>query len=275
MSADPELSPVVHLERLEAVIEPLPALLVAYSGGVDSAVLMAAAQRVLGERCLALTADSPSIPRAELAAAVALAQRLGVRHRVVETQELDLDAYRQNDRMRCYWCKHTLFTVCEQVAREEGIGAIAYGFTADDVGDYRPGQQAAGEFGVLTPLRDAGLGKAEIRAIAAHLGLPIWDKPAAPCLASRIPYGSEVTAGKLGQIEAVESLLREHGFREFRARFDGTLMRIEVESSEIPRLVTPAIRESILARAREAGVPLVTIDLEGFQSGKLNRENLA
>lgn len=269
------VSALDHLGRLEALIAPLPSLLVAYSGGVDSAVLLAAAHRVLGDRCLGVTADSPSIPREELAAAANLAREIGARHRIVTTRELELDAYRQNDRMRCYWCKHTLFSTCGDVAREEGIQSIAYGFTADDVGDYRPGQQAAGEFGILTPLRDAGLGKGEIRVIASHLGLPIWDKPAAPCLASRIPYGSEVTTQKLAQIEAVEDLLREKGFRVFRARFDGTLMRIEVEASEIPRLVAPETRAAILSCAKDAGVPLVTIDLEGFESGKLNRESLA
>jgi uncharacterized protein len=275
MSLTAEVSAADLLSRLEGLIAPLPSLLVAYSGGVDSAVLLAAAHRVLGARCLGVTADSPSIPREELAAAAELARAIGARHRIVGTRELELDAYRQNDRMRCYWCKHTLFTTCGEVAREQGIQSIAYGFTADDVGDYRPGQQAAGEFGVLTPLRDAGLGKAGIRAIASHLGLPIWDKPAAPCLASRIPYGSEVTTKKLAQIEAVESLLRELGFRVFRARFDGMLMRIEVEASEIPRLVAPETRAAVLARAKEAGVPLVTIDLEGFESGKLNREAFA
>ncbi|MHB0968843.1 MAG: ATP-dependent sacrificial sulfur transferase LarE [Thermoanaerobaculia bacterium] len=269
------VSALDHLTHLEALIAPLPSLLVAYSGGVDSAVLLAVAHRVLGDRCLGVTADSPSIPREELAAAAKLAREIGARHRIVTTRELEIDAYRQNDRMRCYWCKHTLFSTCGDVAREEGIESIAYGFTADDVGDYRPGQQAAGEFGILTPLRDAALGKDEIRVIASHLGLPIWDKPAAPCLASRIPYGSEVTMQKLAQIETVEELLREKGFRVFRARFDGTLMRIEVEASEIPRLVAPETRAAILARAKDAGVPLVTIDLEGFESGKLNRESLA
>jgi uncharacterized protein len=258
------------LAAIEEVLASSPGMLVAYSGGVDSAVLTAAAYRVLGDRACAVTADSPSMARRELRRAVAVAEAIGVRHIVRATTEMDLAAYRENDRNRCYWCKHTLFDVCEAVARDLGFTAIAYGYTADDVGEHRPGHRAATEFGVRSPLLEAGMRKAEIRAAARELGLPVWDKPAAPCLSSRIPFGSEVSAEKLARIEAVEDVLDEMGFREFRARFDGREMRIEVGVSEIERAVSPAVRERILSRAREVGVPLVTIDLEGFRSGKLS-----
>jgi uncharacterized protein len=245
-------------------------MLVAFSGGVDSAVLTAVAHRVLGDRVAAFTADSPSMPRRELRRARAFAAGIGVTHVVRQTSEMALDAYRENDRNRCYWCKHTLFDVCERVAGELGFPQLAYGYTADDVGDLRPGHRAATEFGVRSPLLEAGLGKAEIRAIAQSLGLEVWDKPAAPCLSSRIPYGSAVSEEKLARIEAVEDLLDEMGFRLFRARFDGKEMRIEVGVDEIDRAATAPVRSRLLARAAEIGVPLLTLDLEGFRSGKLN-----
>jgi uncharacterized protein len=258
------------LAAIEQVLAGAPGMLIAYSGGVDSAVLTAAAYRVLGDRVAAFTADSPSMARRELRRAVAVAEAIGVRHIVRPTSEMDLAAYRENDRNRCYWCKHTLFDVCEAVARDLGFTAVAYGYTADDVGEHRPGHRAATEFGVRSPLLEAGMRKAEIRAAARTLGLDVWDKPAAPCLSSRIPFGSEVSAEKLSRIEAVEDLLDEMGFREFRARFDGREMRIEVGVAEIERAVSAAVRERILARAREVGVAMVTVDLEGFRSGKLS-----
>lgn len=245
-------------------------MLVAFSGGVDSAVLTAVAHRVLGDRVAAFTADSPSMPRRELRRAVAFAAGIGVAHVVRQTSEMALDAYRENDRNRCYWCKHTLFDVCEQVAGELGFTQVAYGYTADDVGEHRPGHRAASEFGVRSPLLEAGLRKAEIRAVAQELALEVWDKPAAPCLSSRIPYGSEVSVEKLARIEAVEDLLDELGFRVFRARYDGREMRIEVSGSEIERAASTGVRARLLARAAEIGVPLVTLDLEGFRSGKLS-----
>ena len=258
------------LAAISEVLAGSPGLLVAFSGGVDSAVLTAVAHRVLGARVAAFTADSPSMPRRELRRARAVAAAIGVTHVVRATSEMALDAYRENDRNRCYWCKHTLFDVCEGVARELGFAGVAYGYTADDVGEHRPGHRAATEFGVRSPLLEAGMRKAEIRAAARTLGLDVWDKPAAPCLSSRVPFGSEVSAEKLSRIEAVEDVLDEMGFREFRARFDGREMRIEVGVTEIERAVSAEVRERILARAREVGVPLVTIDLEGFRSGKLS-----
>src|SRR5512140_1259985 len=262
-------TPEIHLARLEAQLERFDSLLVAYSGGVDSAVLLAVAHRVLGDRCAALTADSPSMARSEFEASLELARSLGVRQIIVRTGEIERDEYARNDRNRCYFCKQTLFTEAAQVAREQGFTDLAYGYTRDDVGEIRPGHRAAEEVGVHAPLCDAELGKNEIRAIASHLGLPVWDKPAAPCLASRIPYGSIVTPERLARVEAMESLLHELGFRVCRARFDGELMRIEVESREIDRACTvmPLLQEL----AQELAIRRVVIDEDGFQSGKMNR----
>jgi pyridinium-3,5-biscarboxylic acid mononucleotide sulfurtransferase len=265
-----ETDPEVLVTRLEEAIRPLGSLVVAFSGGVDSGVLLAAALRS-GNRVVALTADSPSMARRELRAARLFTHQLRADHVVLPTAELEITEYARNDGKRCYWCKATLFAACESYARREGFAAIAYGFTADDEGDYRPGHRAAQEFGVVSPLHAAGLGKREIRAIARHLRLELWDKPAAPCLASRVPYGSEVTNQKLEAIERVEDLLDELGFTVFRARFDGTLMRIEVLPEEIDRAATPVIWKSLLERARQAGVAVLELDREGFVSGKLNR----
>lgn len=257
-------------QRLVQSIRRFDSLLVAFSGGVDSGVLLAVAYEVLGDRVLALTTDSASMPRRELAAAGAFASALGVRHIVAASDELSRPSYIRNDRDRCYVCKQTLFEICESVAQREGFSAIAYGYTADDAHDYRPGHRAAAEFRVHAPLFDAGLGKKEIRDIARGMHLNLAEKPAAPCLSSRIPYGSEVTTEKLRQIEAIEELLGTLGFGVSRARFDGNLMRIELPPDEIARAARPEVRGRILERAREMGVNLVMLDLEGFRSGKLN-----
>ncbi|MBI2213517.1 MAG: ATP-dependent sacrificial sulfur transferase LarE [Acidobacteria bacterium] len=273
MSVRPiDVTPDFLLSKLEDALRKSEGVVVAFSGGVDSAVLLAAAARALGSRAIAFTADSPSIPRSELEAARKLAALLGVEHHVEQTSELENDDYNRNDERRCYFCKQTLFESARAFAASRGIADVAYGFTADDAGDYRPGQQAAAEWSIRRPLFDAGLGKREIRAIAQHLGLEIWDKPAAPCLASRIPYGSPVTEEKLTHVEQMEALLHELGFRVCRARYDGATMRLELESDQLARAVTPPIRQRILALATSLAIPLVTLDLEGFRSGKLNRE---
>lgn len=258
------------LSALEAGVCTLGSVLVAFSGGVDSGVLLAAAVRALGSRAVALTADSPSLPRRELDAARAFALTLGARHIIEATGELELDDYRRNDRERCYWCKHSLFEMAERVARSEGLSHVVYGYTADDEGDFRPGHRAAGEHHVRSPLFEANLGKSQIRAIARHLGLDLWDKPAAPCLSSRIPYGTQVSVDLLRKIEEVEAFLHDYGFGVVRARYDGKTMRVELESSEIPRAVADHVRTPLLALAERLKIPLLTIDLEGFRSGKLN-----
>lgn len=259
------------LQRLEREIRRYDSLCVAFSGGVDSGVLAGVAQRVLGDRAVAVTADSESMARRELRAAIVFAHQIGIRHIVQRTSELSNPDYARNDRDRCFHCKHALFELCEEIAAREQLSTLAYGYTLDDVGDFRPGARAAVEFGVVAPLRDAAMGKDEIRAVAAYLGYELWDKPAAPCLASRIPYGSAVTTEKLGTIEQIEELMHELGFRIFRARFDGKMMRIECAEDEIPRLVAPEVRRELLSKANALGVPLLTVDLEGFRSGKLNR----
>jgi len=267
-----ETSPVALLSRLEDEIRRFDGLVVAFSGGVDSAVLLAAAARCLGRRAVAFTADSPSIPRSEIEIALSVAASIGVEHHVEPTSELENDDYSRNDERRCYFCKQTLFASAHAFASRRGIADIAYGFTADDAGDYRPGQQAAAEQGIRRPLFDAGLGKAEIRAIAKLLGLDIWDKPAAPCLASRIPYGSEVTEAKLSHVEQMEALLHSLGFRVCRARYDGATMRIELDKDDIAQAAMPQVRQKLVELGARLAIPLVTLDLEGFKSGKLNRE---
>lgn len=262
--------PEAIMARLDLELGRYRSLIIAFSGGVDSAVLLAAARRILGDRAVALTADSPSMPRAELEAAQELAASLGVCHIVAQTSELERPEYVSNDRQRCYWCKTTLFETCQRFSRDLGIDHVAYGYTADDVGDYRPGHAAAAEFRVRAPLYDAGLGKKEIRAAALLMNLKVWDKPAAPCLSSRIPYGSEVSIQKLSTIEAMEAMLHELGFPIVRARFDGTTMKVEVPNADIPRLNASDIWSQVNGKAQELSVPLLVIDPEGFRSGKLN-----
>ena len=272
-ASEPVIDVKASLERLEETLAQHSRLLIAYSGGVDSGVLLGVARRVLGDGAIAVTADSPSMARRELRAAEIFAREIGAQHIVVRTDELERDEYARNDRDRCFWCKTTLFERCATLREELGVDAVAYGFNRDDRGDFRPGQKAAQQFGVVAPLDDAALGKDEVRAIARHLGYDLWDKPAAPCLASRIPYGSEVTDSKLSVIESMEDLMHDLGFRIFRARFDGQTMRVEVADEELSRAVQPDIRQQLVSRAAELRVPLLLLDLEGFRSGKLNRVN--
>ncbi len=251
-------------------------LAVAFSGGVDSTLLLALACQALGPaRVVAITARSESLAGDELALCRRTAARLEVELVLVRTRELARAGYQANGPDRCYHCKSELFEAIEdEVLAAHGVTAVAYGATADDLGDHRPGMTAAQEHHVLAPLADAGLSKAEIRALSQDQGLETWDKPAQPCLASRIPYGQQVTAGKLGQIEAGERLLRELGLRELRLRHHdqpgGPLARIEVAPADLPRLVTPGVREPLTAGLRALGFAYVTIDLEGFRSGRLN-----
>lgn len=259
------------LARLEGQLHRFPALVIAFSGGVDSAVLLAAAHRTLGTRAMAVIADSASLPRAELQHARDVAQRIGAELHEIRTTEVDRPEYIANDRNRCYFCKQTLFDACTGFALQHGIADLAYGYTLDDASDDRPGHRAASEFGVHAPLFDAGLRKPDVRAVARALGLPVWDKPAAPCLSSRIPHGTPVTRETLGAIEAVEEVLHRLGFTESRARFDGISMRIEVPVSQIAELMVNEVREDIVAAATNAGVRYISLDLEGFSSGKLTR----
>ena len=257
--------------RLETRLAGFQSLVVAFSGGVDSAVLLTVAHHVLADRVVAVIADSPSLPRLELQQAGELAARIGVRLEVVQTLEVDRPEYIANDKRRCYYCKQTLFEACSDFARRAAIADIAYGYTLDDASDIRPGHVAAEQFGVHAPLHDAGLRKADVRAIARDFDLPVWDKPAAPCLSSRIPHGTAVTRETLAKIEQMEAVLHTLGFPECRARFDGISMRIEVPAAQVGRLVADDVRAVVLRAAQSLVIPFLSIDLEGFASGKLNR----
>jgi len=253
--------------RLQRILEGLGTVVVAYSGGVDSATLAAVAHQVLGPGSLAVTAVSPSLARSELAAASGLARRFGWAHAIVRTHEGDREEYARNDADRCYWCKTELFEVLAPLASERGA-RIAVGTNVDDLGDYRPGLRAASERHVATPLVDSGLTKPEVRMLAAKLGLPAAEKPASPCLASRFAYGVRVTPDGLQRVDRAEEAVRALGFTVFRVRDHGDLARIEVPPDEIERAAS--LHEEISAALRELGFRYVALDLSGFRSGAMN-----
>lgn len=255
--------------RLRAILAELGSLVIGMSGGVDSVLLARVAHEVLGERALAVTADSPSLPRRELRAAVELARLAGINHLVIKTAEVSDPRYAANPSNRCYFCKTELFTQLRSLADERGLEWIAYGENVDDRGDHRPGALAARERGVRAPLGEAGLTKADIRALAQDLGLPVWDKPAFACLGSRFPYGTMITPERLAQVEAAEDVLWELGLRQFRVRHHGDLARIEVEAGDMPGLIEQA--STVVARIRDrAGFHHVTLDLAGYRRGSMN-----
>jgi pyridinium-3,5-biscarboxylic acid mononucleotide sulfurtransferase len=256
--------------RLVARLRELASLVVALSGGADSAYLAWAAHWALGVRALSVTALSASFPAYDREQVEALVRATGLRHEFIETQELENPLYTANRADRCYHCKDELFTVLDRLAAERGFAAVAYGINAEDTGDFRPGHRAAGEHAVLSPLLDAGLTKGEVRALSRRAGLATWDRPASACLSSRIPYGSEVTPEKLAQIERGERVLRELGFRQFRVRHHGELARIEVAPEEMPRALDAAVAREMGQRLREIGFLYVTLDLEGYRQGSLN-----
>jgi uncharacterized protein len=256
--------------RLADRLRGLESLVVAYSGGVDSAYLAVAATGILGDRVLCVTADSASYPERHRAIAKDVAARFGLRHEIIFTNELERSEYRANAPDRCYHCKHELYSHLSRLAATRGIGAVADGSNADDRGDYRPGRQAAREFGVISPLDEADLTKADIRALAHAAGLPTWDEPASACLSSRIPYFSEVSVEKLRAIEEAEEILRAEGFRVIRVRHHGELARIEVGREELPRLLERAVSDRIDAAIRALGFRYVTVDLRGYRLGSLN-----
>jgi uncharacterized protein len=255
---------------LEARLEALGSVLVAYSGGIDSAFLAVTAARVLGDRAICVTADSPSYPDRHRDLAIGTARAFNLRHEMVETSEMDNPDYRANPANRCYYCKHELYSRLTAIARARGFACVVDGSNADDRGDYRPGRQAAREFGVLSPLDDVGLGKDEIRELARAAGLASWDEPASACLSSRIPYHSEVTEEKLRTIEAAERVLRRLGFRVFRVRHHETIARLELGRDEIARALEPAVADEIDRALRALGYAHVAIDLRGYRLGSLN-----
>lgn len=256
--------------RLRAIFAPLDKVIVAFSGGVDSSFVLKVAHDVLGERVLALTTTSPTMPEQDRLSALAIAGQVGVRHLLLESNELDIPGYARNPLNRCYLCKHNLFTVCEAKARELQIDTIVDGLNLDDLHDYRPGIKAAAELRVRHPLVEAELTKDEIRALSRELGLMTWDRPASPCLSSRFPYGTLITEEGLRKVERGEQFLRGLGFTVARVRYHGDVARLEVEAREIPRLLEPAIRERVDAELRRLGFRFVTVDLKGFRSGSLN-----
>ena len=268
-SGPPELHEAT-LERLQAEPSCASSACVAFSGGVDSSLVLAAAVRALGaDSVLAYTAVSATYLPEELAVAQGLAAELGVRHVVVETHEFDEPSFTTNPRERCYFCKRELVAEMRRVAAEHGCAALVDGANLDDLGDHRPGMRASAEGGVAHPLLEAGIGKAEVRRLAHALGLPTWDAPQQACLASRIPYGEPITVEKLTAVAEAEGVLRELGFRQCRVRHHGAVARVEVEADEIGR-AAGAAREAIARRLRALGFTWVTLDLDGFRSGSMN-----
>jgi uncharacterized protein len=258
-------------DRLLAILTDLPGVAVAFSGGIDSTVVAKAAALALGSKAVAVTADSPSVPRSELETARELARQIGIRHVVVETEEFDNPDYLKNDGTRCYHCKSELYSQVEKLLPRLGVPVIASGANLDDQGDYRPGLVAAAEHAVRHPLQEAGFTKADIRAVARHWGLPTWDKPAAPCLSSRLAPGLAVTPERTRRIEDAEGYLRSLGLRECRVRYhEGDLARVEVPVAEITKLAAEPVRTSLAREFRRLGFKFVTLDLEGFRSGSLN-----
>jgi pyridinium-3,5-biscarboxylic acid mononucleotide sulfurtransferase len=270
----PAMAPAADLGRkaaaLDARLAALGSVLIAYSGGIDSAFLAVAATKLLGPRALCITADSPSYPDRHRNLAIGTARTFRLHHELIRTDEMSRPEYRSNPTNRCYYCKHELYTQLTAIARDRGVAAVADGSNADDRGDYRPGRQAAREFGVISPLDEAGLTKSEIRELARRAGMPTWDEPASACLSSRIPYHSEVTPEKLAMIEAAERVLRELGFRVFRVRHHETIARIELAREEMARALDPEVAASIDRQVRAVGYRHVTIDLRGYRQGSLN-----
>jgi uncharacterized protein len=266
------LSPEIEekYQHLRAILAGLGSVLVAYSGGVDSALLLKVASDVLGERAVGVIAISPAYEDEETAEAIRTAQAMGARVMQIETHEMENERYVANGLDRCYHCKTELFTRLAPLAQELGMQAIAYGINQDDLGDFRPGQRAAREFGVRGPLQEAGLLKDEIRALARFLGVPVWDKPALACYSSRIPYGSPVTIEALQKVGRAERLLRSLGFRQVRVRHHDTLARIEVSRADFPRLIEEEMNRQVVEGLKAIGYAYVTLDLQGYRSGSLN-----
>jgi uncharacterized protein len=256
--------------RLLARLSEASSVIVALSGGADSAYLAWAAQKALGPRALSITALSPSFSAHDRAAVEEFVRNFSIHHEFVETHEMDNPAYRANAPDRCFFCKDELFSVLDGLAQQRGFAATAYGVNADDTLDFRPGHRAATQHRVLAPLLDVGLRKSEIRELSQRAGLPTWDRPASACLASRVPYGTQVTPARLGLIERGEAALRELGFRQFRVRLHDHLARVEIAADEMPRAFSPDMAAAISERLKQAGFTYVALDLEGYRQGSLN-----
>ena len=259
------------LDRLRSLLSNMGSVLVAYSGGIDSAFVLKVAHEQLRERAVGVTAVSPTFPSSELEAAKLVAQEIGVRHDIVQTDQLEISEFVRNDAARCFHCKTDLYKLLESVRQANTFSHIVDGTNLDDLGDDRPGIKAAREWGVRSPLLESELSKTDIRLLAKDLGLSNWDKPAAACLSSRIPRGMPITIEKLGRIEAAENLLQHEGFRHFRVRDHGDIARIEAGQEDIPALVNPERRERISTKLKELGFKFITVDLEGYRPGGVSR----
>ncbi len=257
-------------ERLFDLLRGMGRVMVAFSGGTDSAYLAWAARQALGDDALAVTADSASMPESHKRDAEAFARRFQIRHEYIATREFDNPDYARNAPDRCFHCKDELFTRLEELGRERGIAHIVYGVNTDDLGDYRPGQNAAQKHKVNAPLVDAGLSKAEIRELSRDAGLPTWDRPASACLSSRIPYGTPVTIQNVKTVETGEEEIKALGFRQFRVRFHGELVRIEISPDEMDRALDPEMARRFTAIFKRLGFKYVTLDLEGYRQGSMN-----
>jgi uncharacterized protein len=272
-ATEPAAESAADKERLLfANLAELPSVIVALSGGADSAYLAWAAHRALGDHALSVTALSPSYSGHDRSVVEEFIRHTGVGHEFVETHELDNPSYRANASDRCYFCKDELFTVLDALARDRGFAAIAYGVNADDTLDFRPGHRAATQHRVLAPLLEVGLRKAEIRELSRRAGLPTWDRPASACLASRLPYGTEVTPERLALVERGEAALRDLGFRQFRVRLHDKLARVEISVDEMPRALSAEMAAAIVRRLKAVGFTYVALDLEGYRQGSLNEE---
>jgi uncharacterized protein len=257
-------------QRLREIFAPMKSVLVAFSGGVDSTLVLKVAHDTIGERAIALTTTSPTMPDEDRETAIEMARKIGARHLVVESNELEIPGYAENPINRCYICKSNLFAVCEAKVAELGIDEIVDGLNLDDLHDYRPGMQAASEKRVRHPLVEAELTKAEVRELSRRLGLPTWDRPASPCLSSRFPYGTTITPEGLEKVSRGEKVLHALGFNVARVRYHGDVARIEIESGEMERIFDPEIREKVDRELRRIGFRFVAVDLKGFRSGSLN-----
>ncbi len=257
-------------ERLREIFRELDSVIVAYSGGVDSSYVAYVANAELGPRAVCITGQSASLPEYQRAEIDSVVQKFGFQHEVIQTEELENPGYSANNPDRCFFCKDELYTKLESVARTRGVNCIVDGSTVDDLGDYRPGRRAASQHAVRSPLIEAGLTKSEVRELSRRATLPTWDKPASPCLSSRIAYGTTVTIERLNKVDRGEEILREFGFREFRVRHHDQLVRIEIAPSEMDRVLRKDLIDELARRFRQLGFKYVTLDLEGFRSGSMN-----